>query len=470
MKQRDFDLIIIGGGGSGLSAAIMARDAGASCIVLEADAKLGGATALSGGVFYAAGTSVQRAAGIEGDTPQAMYDYIMTLAGWEANPKIFRILSEQSGPGVEWLIGMGVMFPPNFLVCSGVDTVPRGHPSLGLADALINAAGAKGVETAVNTRVESLIVENGRVTGVRAGGTELRAGAVIIASGGFGNSPEMIKRLYPTAASHGAWTYAVHWRAPFILGDGIKLGENVGAELVGHDTGLLLPVSGLGKFVDAFLAPWLMLVNTEGKRFMNEAAPYAVSGYLVNAQPERRAFALFDEHGLVDGSQDMRYADPYGTGDGVAMPTWEYNLLRQSIDNGKIHKADTLKELAGKIGVYQDVLEATVAKYNADCDQGVDSEYFKEMPTRFPLRKPPFYAREVRACLIGQTGAGLNVNEKAQVLDRLGHAIPGLYAGGEVLGCAMGKRYSGGGMGICNAIVFGRIAGTAAAADALAQN
>ncbi len=468
MKSKDFDVIIIGGGGGGLSAAIMAKEAGASCIVLEADTKLGGATAWSGGVFYAAGTSVQRAAGIEGDTPQAMYDYIMTLAGWEANPKIFRILSEQSGAGLEWLIEMGVVFPPQYLVCSGVDTVPRGHPSQGLADALINTAGAKGVETALNTRVESLIVEDGRVVGVRAGGTELRAGAVVIATGGFGNSEEMIKRLYPTAAANGAWTYAVHFRSPYILGDGIKLGEAVGAEIVGHDTGLLLPTSGLGKFVEAFMPPWITLVNTDGRRFMDESAPYAVSGYLINAQPGQRAFAVFDEVALVEGSQDMRYADPYNSG-GVAMPTWEYNLLRQSIDNGKIFKADTLRELAGKIGVYPEILEATAERYNADCDKGIDSDYFKEMPNRFPLRKAPFYAREVRACVIGQTGAGLNVNEQAQVLDRLGHTIPGLYAGGEVLGCAMGKRYSGGGMGICNAIVFGRIAGTAAATDAMKQ-
>jgi fumarate reductase flavoprotein subunit len=468
MTQRDFDVIIIGGGGGGLSAAIMATEAGASCIVLEADTKLGGATALSAGVIYAAGTSVQRAAGIMNDTPQAMYDYMMTLASHEAYPKIFRIMSDHSGPAVEWLIGMGVEFPPEYLVCSGVDTVPRGHPSKGVAAPLINAAGARGIETAVNTRVESLIVENGRVVGVRAGGTELRAGAVIIATGGFGNNPDMIRRLYPTAANQGSWTYAVHMAAPFILGDGIRFGESVGAEIVGYDTGLLNPTSGLGKWIEAFMPPWIMVVNTDGKRFMDESAPYAVSGYLINAQPGQRTFAVFDEPTLVEGSQDMRFADPYHSG--AAMPTWEYNLLRQSISSGKIYKADTLAELAEKIGVYPDVFAGTVEKYNADCDKGIDSDYFKDMPTRFPVRKPPFYAREVRASVIGQTGAGLNINEKAQVLDKVGHPIPGLYAGGEVLGCAVGKRYSGGGVGICNAVVFGRIAGTSAAAEALATN
>jgi fumarate reductase flavoprotein subunit len=465
--MSDYDVIIVGGGGAGLAAAILARDAGASCMVLEADKKLGGATALSAAVLYAAGTSVQRARGIEGDNADAMFHYMMTLAGWEANPRIVRILSDQSAPALEWLVSLGVEFPPEYLVCSGVDDTPRGHPSRGaggsVAECLINAAGARGTEHALNTRVESLIVEKGRVVGVRAEGEELRAGAVILATGGFGNNPQMVERLFPTAAQHGAWTYAVHFAAPFILGDGIKLGESVGAEVVGKDTGLLLPTSGLGKFVEAFLPPWIMLVNKDGRRFMNETAAYAVSGYIINAQPSQHAYAIFDETALVDGSQDMRFADPYHSG--AAMPTWEYNLLRKSIGTGQILKADTITQLANQIGIPASALEASVERYNGYCEAGEDPEFFKETERFFPLRNPPYYAREVRASVIGQTGAGLNVNEKAQVLDGLGRAIPGLYAAGEVLGCSCGKRYSGGGVGILNAMVFGRIAGREAASE-----
>lgn len=462
---KDFDIIIIGGGGAGLAAGIMARRAGASVMLLEADTKLGGATAHSAAVLYAAGTSVQREAGIPDDTPDAMFHYVMTLAGWEANPQSMRIMCEQSGPALEWLRTLGVVFPPDYLVCSGVEEVPRGHPSIGLADALINTAGAEGVEVAYGTRVDKLLFENGRVSGVSAGGTELRAGAVIITTGGFGNSPEMIREFFPTAAAHGDWTYAVHYAAPFILGDGIKLGQGIGAAIVGKDTGLLLPTSGLGKWVEAFLPPWIMLVNSSGFRFMDESAPYAVSGYLLNSQHERRAYAVFDEPTLEEASQDLRFADPYHSG--AAMPTWEYNLLRASIANGKIVKAGSIAALASQIGVDPLTLETTIAQYNDDCDQHRDSRFFKEMPKRFPVRTGPFYAREVRASVIGQTGAGLNVNEKAQVLDQHGRVIPGLYAAGEVLGCTVGKRYSGGGMGICNAMVFGRLAGASAAAESV---
>jgi fumarate reductase flavoprotein subunit len=131
-------------------------------------------------------------------------------------------------------------------------------------------------------------------------------------------------------------------------------------------------------------------------------------------------------------------------------------------------KADTITRLAHQIGIDAAVLQGSVDRYNADCEAGRDGDFFKETERYFPLRNPPFYAREVRGCVIGQTGAGLNINENAQVLDPCGQPIRGLYAAGEVLGCTVGKRYSGGGMGICNAIVFGRIAGQAAAAEALA--
>ncbi|WP_159979122.1 MULTISPECIES: FAD-dependent oxidoreductase [unclassified Novosphingobium] len=462
--MSDFDVIIVGGGGAGLAAAIMARRAGASVMVLEADTKLGGATALSAAVMFAGGTSVQKARGIE-DTPDAMYRYLMTLAAHETDPRITRIMSDESGPALEWLISLGVEFPADYLLCSGVEEVPRGHPSLGVAPALVNAAGAEGVETALGTRVDRLLIENGRVVGVEAGGEELRADAVIITTGGFGNSPEMIAQWYPTAARHGDWTYAVHMDAPFILGDGITLGQQAHAEIVGKDSGLLLPTSGLGKWIEAFLPPWIMLVNEQGRRFMNEASPYAVSGYQINAQAGGHAFAVYDHVALEEGSQDMRFADPYHSG--TAMPTWEYNLLTKAAADGRIQKADTVAELAALVGVPVEGLEAAIARYNADCDAGADGQFFKQMPRRFPVRTAPFYAREVRASVIGQTGAGLNIDGQARVLDEQGDPIPGLYAAGEVLGCTVGKRYAGGGMGICNAMVFGRLAGAEAANAAL---
>ncbi|WP_313805941.1 FAD-dependent oxidoreductase [Sphingobium sp.] len=459
----DYDIIVVGGGGAGMTAALFAHAAGASAIILEADDKLGGATRLSGGVVYAAGTSVQKAMGIE-DSPQAMFDYIMTLNGWQTRPDIIRLFAERSAATVEWLVSLGAEY--QWVVKSGVDTVPRGHCTVGAGDTigrlLVNEVGARGIETALKTRVDRLLMEDGRVVGVHASGMDLRARAVIITTGGFGNSPGMRARYFPSAAQHGDIVYSVHSDAPFILGDGIKLGELVGARITGQDTGLVLPSAGLvPNSVEAFLPPWCMLVNDEGRRFMPENAPYAVSGYLINEQPGAHAWAIFDEKTLVEGSADKRFSDPYHTGE--VSQTWDEDLIRKHVKSGRIRTAGTLAGLADQLGINRLALDETVSRYNADAHAGVDREWDKQAPKYFAIDKAPFFAVEVRASVIGQTSAGLDIDSRGRVQDRNGVAIPGLFAAGEILGCVQGKRYSGGGMGVGNALTFGRLAGEEAA-------
>lgn len=466
--QRDFDVIVIGGGGAGLAASIEVARAGASVMLLEADEKLGGATAASGGVFYAANTSVQRAAGIAGDTADAMFEYIMALNQWALKPDIIRYIADNSGPTLEWLIGLGASFPPAFVVCSGVESVPRGHCCEGagfaLANLLINEAGAAGVETAVKTRVERLLLEDGRVVGVHAAGVDLRAPVVVIATGGFGNNPELRERLFPSMGRHGKWVWAVHDSVPYILGDGIKLAEAVGAGLAGIDNGLPLPTAGFGKFVEAFLPPWTMIVNEEGRRFMPETASFSVGGYLLNEQTNYHAFAIFDEPTLVEASNDGRYLDPFNTG--MTTPTWQEATIRAQTASGRIKTGKTLAELGQNAGIDFVALEETTRRYNENCAAGVDPQFFKKSPKYFPVKEPPFYAVEVRAAIIGGTGAGLDIDSHGHVLDTHGRIIPGLYAAGEVLGIVQGKRDAGGGMYVGSAVILGRLTGRGAAAEA----
>lgn len=469
---HDFDVIIVGGGGAGLSAALEAHAAGASVMVLEADGKLGGATALSGGVFYAAGTSVQRRAGIS-DSADAMFDYLMTLNQWSLKPDIIRHVCDEGAAAVDWLIGLGVDFPPEKLVKGGIESVPRAHPShgagMGIAEALVNAAGAASIETALGTRVERLLVENGAVVGVHAGGMDLRAPSTIITTGGFANNPDMIARHYPSAARQGDWLWAVHHHAPFILGDGLTLAQAVDAHVTGHDTGLLLPTSNApGRALEPFMPPWLMMVNREGRRFVPEMSSYTISGYAILEQTDAVAFALWDEAALKDASADLAYLDPYGAG--INIPTWEEDTIRARVARGEFIAADTLAELAARLGVDAIALEATAAGYNADCAQGVDRAFRQEGGKKYPIATAPFYGAEIRAAVIGVTGAGLDIDCHARVLDRHNRAVPGLYAAGEVCGVTMGKRYGGGGMSIAPAIILGRLAGQQAAARAQATS
>lgn len=465
--EQDYDVIVVGGGGAGLAAALMAHQEGARCMIIEADGRLGGATAQSGGVFYACGTSVQRAAGIHDDGPDALYDYLMTLNRWKLRPDLIRHYADHCAAALEWLIELGSEFPPEWLVKSGVDSVARGHSSQGagsgIADALINAAGARGIDTALATRVEEILFEDGRVAGVRAMGVDLRAPVVIITTGGFGNNPEMLQRLYPSSW-HEGWTWAVHKDVPFVLGDGISLAEKLGAGVVGHDTGLVLPTSGFSRSLEAFLPPWIITVNQEGRRFMSELSPYSVCGYLLNEQTGRRAWAIFDEKALVEASGNTKYLDPYNAG--ISIPTWEEATLREQLDKGRVKRADSLLALAAGLGIDGLALEQTVARYNADCDAGGDFQFFKQAPAYFPIRQGPFYAVEIRSAIIGLTAAGLDIDDRARVLDEHQRLIPGLYAAGEVLGCFHGERYGGGGLSIGNAVVFGRLAGREAGREA----
>ncbi|WP_313805960.1 FAD-dependent oxidoreductase [Sphingobium sp.] len=471
--SHDYDVIIIGSGAAGMSAAIEARLAGARVMVLEADDHLGGATRNSTGVVYACNSSTQKEKGIE-DSADAVYDYIMTLNQHAVRPDLIRAYADECGPMLEWLKEKGVEFPTNMLVHSDVTNVQRGHTSksfgLGIADALINRAGALGVETALGTRVDGLIIEQGKVVGITADGTELRAPSVVIATGGFGNSPEMLAKWYPTAAYHGERTWAVHRDAPFILGDGITLGQSVGAEITGHDTGLLNPSPCFdSRYVEAFLPPWLIAVNEHGKRFMAEWESYAVCGYLINEQPGQRCWAIFDHPTMVENGDDLSYADPYNSG--LAISSWEEITISREVEKGVAHRADSLAEVARMAGLDAQAVEETVRRYNDDVlTHGEDRQFRKDGNGHAltPIRTAPFYAVEVRAAIIGFTAAGLDITADCEVRDTRGKVIEGLYAAGEVLGCFHGKRYAGGGTSIGSSVVFGRRAGTTAARHALA--
>jgi len=463
---HDFDVIVVGGGGAGLSAACHARMAGASVMVVEADSKLGGATALSSGVVYAAGTRVQQEAGIQ-DSPEAMYQYMMALNQWSIRPALAKVMADSGASIIDWLIELGNEFPPHLIVESGVGGCPRGHQCIGggvgIIQSMVNAAGALGVETALGSRVSDLIVENGRVCGLRSEGVELRAKAVVVTTGGFGNNPEMIKRLWPTAAAHGSRIFSIYAAVPYNMGDGILLGEKVGAQLTGIDNGLLVPSPNFAPNLEAFLPEWAMVVNRDGHRFIPEDASYAVSGYLLNEQPEMRCFAIFDEPAMLEACADENVVKHYVNDPGS--DSWRIAAIRKNVEIGRVKVADSIEELARRSDISPAGLAASVKRYNRYADQGEDPEFFKKARKIYPIRTGPFFAVEIRASAIVSCHAGLDIDDHGRVRDRFGEPIAGLYAGGEVLGCTLGRRYIGGGIGIANALIFGRLAGKTAAQD-----
>ncbi|MFT4055526.1 MAG: FAD-dependent oxidoreductase [Novosphingobium sp.] len=454
----DYDVIVIGTGAAGLSAAALALDGGASVLMVEAGERTGGSSALSGGVFYAAGTSLQREAGIADDTVEAMYHYYMTLNQYKLEPALVRTLCEQSAPAFEWLRGIGVGFTQDNLYASGVDKIRRGHRAsgdgAGIVAGLEGYLSGKNVDTVLGTRVERLLIEDGRVRGIIADGAPVRSAATVIATGGFGANPEMLAQLYPDAARHGD----LHWYigAPSCRGDGIGLARQVGGQLSKANRGLLLVTPGFVKDLESYLPGWLVMVNREGRRFVDETIEYSVLAAVLDEQPGQDCFAIFDEASRL-ASKTTQYRPA---------PNWTADRLLDHVEAGTLIAAPTISELAEKLGLPAVRLATTVERYNDQVRASDDADYFKPPAMLRAVSKGPFYAAHIRPGIICWTGTGIRIDTEARVLGADDRPVPGLYAAGETTGGMFGQCYAAGGASIGNAVVFGRIAGANAALDA----
>jgi fumarate reductase flavoprotein subunit len=463
---EDYDVIIVGGGGAGMAAAIEAHDAGARVALVEADTRLGGSTALSGGVYYAAGSRVQLARGISDDGPDDLFEYYLTLNQYRVEPALVRVLCDEAAAGLHWLMDLGVDFPAEGLYCSGVERVPRGHGAEGagaaIAAALERAVQARSIDVALDSRVEALLADSpsAAVAGIRVRGDNVRASSVVLATGGFGANPQLLERLYPDAAGQGDWAWYIGSR--HCQGDGLRLGEAVGADVVGHNRGLLLTTPNFRRVLEVFVPGWLVYVNREGRRFVDETAEYAVMSGVIQAQTGGSCFAVFDETARREAAPHPRYADAFAAG---ALPmNWVADELAAQVQTGRVIRADSLAALAERCGIRATALEATVERYNADVAAGQDRAFFKAGEEMKAIATPPFYAVEIRPAIICLTSAGLRIDPDCRVLDSGDRPVPGLFAAGETTGGVLGERYVGGGNSITNAIVFGRRAGRRAAA------
>ncbi|MEO8694332.1 MAG: FAD-dependent oxidoreductase [Acidimicrobiales bacterium] len=429
--MADYDVIVVGGGAAGMSAAITAHDRGAHVLLLESETKLGGSTVLSGGWFFAAGTSVQRAAGITDDTPQSMFDYYAQVNQWRIDPPLVRRLCDEAGAALEWLVSLGVDFPVKSLKRSGMETVARGHQPVGrgaaIAEMLERAVRARAIDIALGNRVEQLLPN-----GVVARGESATANAVVIATGGFGQNRDMMRRCYPTAGDkHSSMS------APGSQGDGITMAGARGAVITGHDTGLLIPCASIAQ---GQIEPggWAMLVNRHGRRFIDEASYYSVLSLAIRAEGGY-CFAVFDEATRRRAPLDGSFGDLLGDHDvsDERMAEWSAEAVR----------AGDVDALAEAIGVPPQVLRGTVA----------------HAVPQHALRDAPFYAVRVTPGVVALTACGLTIDVEARVLDQAGEPLPGWFAAGETTGNVVGDMYIASGNSLANCVVYGRVAGDNAA-------
>lgn len=444
VTELNTDIVVVGAGGAGLTAAVIAKDNGADVIVLEKMPYIGGNTLRATGGLNAAGTKYQKAAGIE-DTPDIHFEDTMKGGYHKNNPTLVRIMVDFANDAVEWLNRLGANLVN--VAISGGSTNPRSHAPEGgaavgpaIVDTLEQAAKDRDIQILMNTTATELITDaNGAVVGVKATSKEkgelvINAKAVIMATGGFGANPEMVTRYAPNLEGFATTNH------PGATGEGILMAVEIGAATVQmeniqtHPT--VVPKMGI-MITEAVRGTGAILVNRQGERFINELSTRDVVSKAILEQENGTAFLLFDQ-GVRD---NLKAIESY-----VQM-----RLLTE---------ADNLDELADKLNIPADALKATVAKYNNFVATGEDSDFGRHNLVR-KLETAPFYAVEVTPA-IHHTMGGLAINTKTEVLDTNGNPIPGLYAAGEVTGGIHGGNRLGGNA-VTDIIVFGRIAGEQAA-------
>lgn len=444
------DVLVVGAGLAGHCAALAAASAGARVLLLESEAAPGGSSLISAGFFAFAGTPLQREAAIA-DSPGLLEEDLRAVGGGVADPALLRAYAEGQLALHDWLVARGVRFAA--LEQGGGQTVARAHRTdpAGLMDCLGRAVAAEPrIVRRVGVRATALRRDGPRVSGiVTAQGETLRAGAVVLSTGGFSMSEDLLARFAPGQDA------AIRVGGAGSRGDGLRMALDVGAGL--RDMDHIQGTFGAhrdsgGPRYEALLAFYLgaIIVNAEGRRFVDESISYKPIGTACLRQPGGRAFQLFDQAVFERGE--------------AGVPLFDFEAQRAA---GRLVSAETPAALARACGMDPAVLAATLADYNAGVAAGAApgrNGLCNGTGTPPPIEEPPFHAFPCGTALLA-TYCGLAVDAEGAVLDEVGQRIPGLFAAGEITGGFHGAAYMTG-SALGKAGVFGLAAGAAAARSA----
>jgi fumarate reductase flavoprotein subunit len=467
------DVVVVGAGVSGMTAAASAAESGASVIQLEK-----GETFHHRGLHNAAlASKLQKKAGVIIDRENIIYT-IMEFATYRNDQRLVKHWADNCDSVMDWLIDMAEA--SGIEVILDTTTKPWYFPNYpvihvflpdrqeSLVKMLQDYGEARGVEIHWETPAVRLIREGkGRVAGVIARNPKgdyvqfnARKG-VILCTGDYGNNPEMVKRYLRPALQD----LKVVYEPAVNTGDGHQMGLWVGADI--DDTphcGMIWDFaifSHTGLF-NLSRQPWLY-VNADGERFMNEDLPYGYECNQMLLQPGGFSWAIwdakYDDEWPKMQSQCCRNMGP---------PTflWSPRQLEEALAQGNVLTAASIRELAQKIQVPAESLEITTTRYTELARQGKDLDFGKHPDRLTTLDKAPYYACKMEARRM-ITLSGLKINTRMEVLDTERQSIPGLYAAGNVSGSFFGDSYPTTVPGLTHsrAWTFGRLAGLNAAAE-----
>ncbi|WP_297597914.1 flavocytochrome c [uncultured Cetobacterium sp.] len=438
-NDLETDVVIIGGGGAGLTASIAAKENGSNVILIEKAAILGGNTNYATGGLNAAETSIQASKGVKDSVDIFVEDTMK--GGKNTNDKNLVItMAKSSSEIVDWLMEKGADL--SNLGRMGGQSVDRTHRPTGGAPvgpnviaALSESAKKIGVDIKLSTFAESLIYDGQAIKGVVVKAPNgqkytINSKAVIIASGGFGANSEMVVENVPSLKGFGTTNHKG------ATGDGISMIKSINVDLVDmeqiqtHPT--VIPSNSV-MITEAVRGNGAILVNRDGKRFINELDTRDIVSEAELAQKGGSAFLIFDE----SVKESLKAIDSYDK-------------------KGYLVKGSSIEELAQNLNIPVNELKKTFSKYNESVKNNFDSDFKRQsLPTT--LEKAPFYSVEV-APAVHHTMGGIKINEKTEVLSN-GKPIKGLFAAGEVTGGIHGSNRLGGNA-MVDIAVFGKIAGT----------
>ncbi|MBU5676212.1 flavocytochrome c [Alkaliphilus sp. MSJ-5] len=437
------DIVIIGAGGAGLSAAIEATNQGAKVVVVEKNAFMGGNTNYATGGMNAAGTKYQETKGIQ-DSPELYFKDTMKGGHDKNDPALLKVLTEKSAETIYWLEELGAKLSE--IGRSGGQSVDRIHKGpegmpIGthLMDVFADQIEKLNIDVRLNTKAVEILAEGNKATGIKVENKDgnaynINAKAVILASGGFGANPELVTKYKPELEGFGTTNQ------PGATGDALAMVEKLDValtdikEIQTHPT----VVPKINEMItEGVRGDGAILVNRDSKRFINELETRDVVSKAILSQEGNTAFLLFDQQVVEEASAIQKYKDA-----------------------GLLTEAASLKELGEKLKIDAEALEKTVNTYNEYYRNKEDKEFGRRL-MNVELTKTPFYAVEI-APAIHHTMGGVRINTNTEVINNSGNVVEGLYAAGEVTGGVHGGNRIGGNA-VSDITVFGRIAGKNAA-------
>ncbi|MBE5836000.1 MAG: flavocytochrome c [Butyrivibrio sp.] len=447
------DVVVVGGGGAGMTAAITIAESGKSVIIIEKSDILGGNTSRASSGMNACETHYEAEQGVEDSVELFIEDTMKS--GKEINdPDLVRTLAENTSAAIDWLDEENAPLSGPLGTMGGLSAKRTHRPTdaegnvTSVGNYLVSALGVRldelGVEIITGTAVDKVIMEDGKACGVTGVGTygenvTVHAGAVVIATGGFGGNMDRIVELRPDLEGYISTNVAT------ATGDAIDFLGEIGADFVDleqiqlHPT--VIPTDG-ALVGEALRGDGAILVNREGVRFTNETGTRDAVSAAEVAQTGGNVWLIANQE-MYEGSAVIKKLDK----------------------SGYLVTGETLEELAAAMEFDQAATEAlleTVETWSGYVASGVDADFSRDIGTPLTdLSSGPYYAVNVGPGIHHCMG-GVKINTEAQVISTDGNPIPGLYACGEVTGGIHGANRLGGNA-VADIVVFGRIAGENAA-------